>query len=437
MKKMLFTLLALILMLTLAACNSNSGQNGGQASGSPADSADSGATSGEKVKLKLAFKGTGGIYAEPDTFLADFYKANPDIEIEPIYIPADDWDQYLNKIQAMIAAGNSPDVVRVATEGVRLFVDQQLAVPLDSFIDKYPEIAEANADAEPRVQQSLIIDGKTYGYAFDWNNIVTHFNTTMLADADLPIPPMDWSKDDFLRYAQQLTTEKDGQKVFGFAVPTSYFAVSAWLFNNGASILNDNMTESTIDSPQAVEVIQFLQDLVYKYQVAPVPPPKQDNTQQITSGQVAMVSSGRWPFAAYQNNGFTTVDVQKLPKFSTQTDIIGTGSWVVLQKSKHQEEAFKLTGYMSSPGTQTLMLSNYSNQASVSVMASEMPKSIAKNWQAFSQVSDDARPVEAPKSYTELQGIFDRAMSQIYSSQTDVKSVLQKAKEEMDAALAK
>lgn len=69
--------------------------------------------------------------------------------------------------------------------------------------------------------------------------------------------------------------EKDGVKQYAVAVPYGeYFCAEAWLYNNGASYMNDDFTESTINSPESVEVFQLWQDLIYKYGYAPIPEEK-------------------------------------------------------------------------------------------------------------------------------------------------------------------
>jgi len=172
----------------------------------------------------------------------------------------------------MIASGDVPDLIRIAIEGFHIFQSRGLIEPIDKYFDTFPEQLIVLDGLHPRILDPFRVNGELYGLTFDWNNVVTHINTNILKEVGLDMPDADWDYDTFLEYAQKMTfTREDGTKVYGTALPDYYFAASAWLFNNGASMLNDDMTEAAINSPEAVEVFQFLQDLIYKYEVAPRP----------------------------------------------------------------------------------------------------------------------------------------------------------------------
>ena len=71
-------------------------------------------------------------------------------------------------------------------------------------------------------------------------------NKDVFAEKNIELPSADWDKDKFLEIAQALTYEKDGEKVYGTVAPTDYFTVTAWLYNNNASVLNEDMTKCTL-----------------------------------------------------------------------------------------------------------------------------------------------------------------------------------------------
>lgn len=432
----------LLLCAALSACGSSNNANNTNSANATneTDSAKAGTAGGsdnEKAELTLVWSKGEASDAQLKTVLTEFNKMYPNIKVKRIEVVNSSWGDYFNKIQTMIAGGNPPDVIRVAIEGIQMFAKQDLLLPLDDYMAVDPKALDDYADLHPKLQAPFIVDGKTYGFVWDWNNVVMHFNTDKLKAAGLALPDKNWSKDDFLTYAQKLTTETDGKKTYGFAIPNYYFGASAWLFNNDASVLDDTMTTSKLDDPNAVELMQFFQDLIYKYKVAPVPNPKDDQTQMLMSGQIAMMSAGKWPFSTYAKNKFAAVDVQMLPTLKTNKVIFGSGAFPVLKSTKYPDAAYKLSAFLGGVYSQKTTLSDASIPTRISVMNEVLPKTPASNWKVYADSADIAKPVEAPVQYADIESIFSRYMGLILANQSDAATAMKKAKEEIDKALQK
>jgi len=436
LKKVLILCLIVILSIALAGCG-NGNEQSTNGSSAPKNTNNKATGNEKQVELTLAFPGDDGKKELLEKLLETFYEENPNIKVNILYVASEGWGDYFNKLQTMVAGGKAPDVVRVAIEGIEMFVQQDLALALDEYMDANPEVIGDYSDIHPKLQDPFVIDGKTYGFAWDWNNVVMHFNTDMLKAANLPVPSKDWTKDDFIEYAQALTSEKDGKKTYGFAIPNYYFGASAWLFNNEASVLNEEMTTSKLDDPNAIEVMQLFQDLIYKYKVSPVPNPNTDMINQLMAGQVGMISAGKWPFGSYMKNDFTAIDVQFLPTLKTNKVIFGVGAFPVMKSTKHPEESYKLTAFLSGPLSQTNVLSSDSIPARISVMTEVLPKTPATNWAIYAESADIAKAVESPTEYAAIAAVFDRYMSAILSNQMDAATAMKKAKGEIDAILKK
>jgi ABC-type glycerol-3-phosphate transport system substrate-binding protein len=425
------------LCFSLAACSSSNSSNNSKNSNSPNSSQDvkAGGSNDEKADLTLVWAKGDASDAQLKVILTEFNKLYPNIKVKRIEVVNSSWGDYFNKIQTMIAGGNPPDVIRIAIEGVQMFVKQDLLLPLDDYMKAEPNALDNYNDIHPKVQAPFVVDGKTYGFTWDWNNVVMHFNTDKLKEVGLSVPDKNWTKNDFLAYAQKLTTEKDGKKTYGFAIPAYYFGASAWLFNNEASVLDEAMTTSKLDDPNAIEMMQFFQDLIYKYKVAPVPNPKDDSIQMLMSGQIAMMSAGKWPFSAYAKNKFKAIDVQLLPTFKTNKVIFGSGAFPVLKSTKYPDAAYKLSAFLGGVYSQKTTLSDASIPTRISVMNEVLPKTPAANWKIYAESADIAKAVEAPVQYAEIEAIFSRYLSLILSNQSDAATAMKKAKIEIDKVL--
>lgn len=386
-------------------------------------------------KLTLAWLGAGQDKENFDKIISKYTQATG-VEVETVFIPGT-WGEYFTKIQTMIAGGQQVDVAFVAIEGFRMMIDSGLAQPLDPYIEKNKEFADKVLnDMAPELRDALAVDGKIYAFPTEWNDIVIHMNTKMFADAGVELPKADWTKDDFLAAAEKITMEKDGQKQYAFSVPAYYFMIEAWLKNNGVAMMNKEMTKSTINTPEAVEVIQFLQDLIHKYGYAPIPEPNVDPIQQLIDGKVAMGSFGRWPTLSYIANDFTDVAIQYVPKFSTQQNHFGIGGIAVVSDANYDEAAkFALwcgddefIGDYLSVGA----IPARKSLADVLVMSLDMPQ----NKEIFYESANGATPVSAPAAYAECDAIVNAALSKIFVENADVQATLDEAATKMDEALA-
>jgi multiple sugar transport system substrate-binding protein len=437
MKKYGMAGIIVILVFTLAACG-GSPQNGGSSGGAVSNSEQTGKdNSSETVELNVVFPSFTAVKDRLDESLVEFNKTYPNIKVKSTFVTAKAWSDFFTKVQTMVAGGNPPDVARITNEGAQMFAKKNLALPLDDLIAQNQDfLNQVGADdVHPNLAAPYEVDGKKYGYAWEWNNLVVHFNTDLLKKANLPLPSKDWTKEDFLKYAQALTTEKDGKKTYGVYVPTFYFAMSAWLFNNEASVMNADMTESTLTDPKAVEVLQFFHDLIYKYKVAPVPSPNSDTIQMMMNGQIGMFFAGRWPVTTYKNSDFTAFDVQALPKLLTQKAIYGGGAFVVSNSTKHPQEAFLLSTWLNtSEYSQKNLLSGDAIPSRKKVMQDILPNNPPANYKLFMD-AEQVKPVEAPPQYPAIAQTFEKYMSSIFSDEMPVEQALAEAKKEIDGIL--
>lgn len=446
-KKVLAAVLSLCMVMGLAACGSKM-DSGGESAQTDTEqteteqkaSAESKNTKDEDITLTLTMCGDGTTKESLDKLL-EKYTEETGIKVETIFIAAN-WGDYCTKIQTMIGGGEELDCAILAVEGVSKFVDMGVAAPIDDWIAENKELAERVLnDTNPQHQEVFKdAEGSTYALPFSFNNVVMHFNMARLEAAGLELPAADWTKDEFLEYCEALTSEKDGVKQYAVALPYGeYFCTEAWLFNNNASYMNEDFTQSTINSPESVEVFQLMQDLVYKYGYAPVPEENVSAIEQLMNGQCAMGSWGRWPTANYIASDFKDAAVQYLPGFKTNQQIFGIDGIFTIASSKHLEEAKDLAGWMSQVEFAGEYLSAGNIPASNS-LAEEKIKAlgIPENCEVFykDSITTDYKAVSAPPQFTECSNIVTTALSEILVNQSDVQSTLDDAAAQMNEILA-
>ena len=87
-----------------------------------------------------------------DIFNVDY----PNIKVNLIGVPGDNWSGYLNGTATLIAGGEQPDIIWVATEGVRLLVSLGLLRPFDDLMERdSADLGDFFDDVDPKLLDSF------------------------------------------------------------------------------------------------------------------------------------------------------------------------------------------------------------------------------------------------------------------------------------------
>lgn len=380
-----------------------------------------------------------------DGIIASFHEKTPGVEVTYLPIPGDSWGEYFDKVSTMIAGGNAPDVLRVAIEGIRLFVSRELALPIDNLIEGDEEITEFKADVSEKLLEPFVIDGQTYGFPFDWNNMVMFYNTTMFAEAGLDTPKEDWTIDEWLETAKTLTKRAEGSteaEVFGFGTAVQYFAgMIPWIFNFGGNLLSDDWTESRVNSPEVLEAITFMRDLIWTHKVAPQAPSSHNDILNLAaSGKLAMWGGGRWPTLTLTTAGFFDFDVQYWPTGKDYMTNYGVGAFPILNSTSHVAEAFTWVKYLTGVEAFTVITKlGQSIPARRSLAKSDAmfelpPANAAIYYESID--SRPARPVPSPAQYNVVEATMRRYLGQILANEAEPQVALEAAHTEVSQILA-
>jgi ABC-type glycerol-3-phosphate transport system substrate-binding protein len=218
-----------------------------------------------------------------------FKKKHPNIDVIIEIAPWQTVDQQL--LQAT-AAGKGPDVVRIYSPNLPIQVGGKSIIPLDSFFEYWTK--EQREDfLFP--QNDTVFDGKKMAFYGDIRTYLLWYRADMLDAKNVKLPH---SLDELAEVARELTTDK----VVGYAVGLSrasnatslmeWFIPSLW--GLGGELTKPDGT-AAFSGEAGVRLLQWLQDLVYKYKVMPVGATiwTADTVFDMTkAGTVAMSSQG-------------------------------------------------------------------------------------------------------------------------------------------------
>jgi multiple sugar transport system substrate-binding protein len=264
------------------------------------------------------------------------------------------------KTNAQLAAGNPPDLFQQEAGGAIGFIGKNQVLPLDAFIkrDKY-DLADFFERSYPQYEWK----GKKYGISKGMSNQSMYINQTLFNQSGVAVPPVKstdtgWDFNTFVNAAERLT-KRNGSETgqWGFILGRGLRGgFGQWIRANGGDLFDKDFTKCTLNEARAVEALQFMQDLMYKYRVAPTPKEEMalggPNPLFINQGIVAMRID---PVSTLLNHRAATFqwDLAVNPKGNGSTGKrVTTGggqAWLIPAASKNQEEAWAFMKHAISP----------------------------------------------------------------------------------------
>jgi len=410
---------------------------------------DAGGADGSGDELQFLFWNWGPD-AEPGwRSIADEFEAeHNDVTVDLTPVSGQNWGEYLSNAATMIAGGASPDLIYTATEGVKFLLLNDMILPIDEYLAADDEAQALVDDMAPNLVDGLRDDGSLYALPYAWNNMVIYYNTDRFAEVGLEPPAPDWTIEEFVETAKALTEDTDGDGQpdrYGYAWDSNelFAGVTPWVMNFGGSLASEDLCTATVDSPEVVDAISFLHDLIYTHGVSPAPIPLSEIFPQFQNGDIAMFGAGRWPLASLLPEGFEAFDIQIYPEVESQTTLFGVGGFPILKSSENPELAFELAKFASSPeiqsravGTEQAPATDIPALRSVAAEISELGLSPANSALYYESVEEyDAALVPAPAAFAEFENTIIRNLALIMADELSVTDGLGGAQSELESVV--
>ena len=265
----------------------------------------------------------------------------------------------LEKTNAQLAAGTPPDLIQQEVTGAIGLIAKNQLLPLDNLIkrDKF-DLSDFFERSYPQFEWK----GKKHGISKGMSNQSLYINQTLFQQAGVSAPPVKandagWDFNTFLNAAERLTKRNGNETVqWGFILGRGLRGgFGQWIRANGGEFFDKDFTKCTLNEPRAVEALQFMQDLMYKYRVSPTPrdemaaggPGPMFIQQGMAGMRIDPVSNlGNHRAAQFQ------WDLAVNPKGNGTTGKrVTTGGgqgWLIVSGSKNQEEAWAFLKHATS-----------------------------------------------------------------------------------------
>jgi multiple sugar transport system substrate-binding protein len=363
------------------------------ASAAPSAAAACGSYSGPAATISYAIWGDTTELANQQKIVDAFTAMNPTIKVN---VTVADWETYWPKLLTSLAGGNAPDVFLM--DGP-LFPDYQTRGQL---LDLSPLIARDGFDttqlADLAVKDFTGTDGHQYGLPRDMSTVGLYFNKKMFDAAGLPYPDATWDWAKLVEVATKLTkTSGSTTTQWGFYTETSdmenYWSSLVW--QAGGDILSPDKTTAVIDSAQAAQGIQFLQDLIYKHKVM-LQPVAGGTGDAFENGQAAMEANGSWLVPTHEAAGID-FGVAPLPAGPAgQATSVNPSGVVISQGTRSPDAAWEFVKCYTGPVM----------QAKIAALKASMPANKQVLAQQYATSFDGGKTFADALAYAHLKPSF-------------------------------
>lgn len=324
--------LAAVLLLS-AACSSKNDSNGaGGAAANAGDSTDGSASNAMAKKLKItAFEGYWGKVQPSDSPGVKAIDEKFNIDYKPEFVPM---EQAQQKIAVLMASGSQPDILGL--EGVDSnfikWAKQGAFLPLNDYIDKYPELKQIPKS----IWDAVSVDGKIYGIPQYFH--IKYMNSAIIRKdwLDKLGLQMPTNYDELLQVSKAFTDQDpdgNGKKdTYGFATSKGidwnnrmgvYYDIGAWYHKNDQG----QLIPGIISDDANLDRLKFMQEA---YAAGAVPKD--------------------WPVMEYNDakqifwSGKAGIYYEGLPGSATQ--------WKLLSENAPDAEVVPLPPFQAPDGTQ-------------------------------------------------------------------------------------
>jgi ABC-type glycerol-3-phosphate transport system substrate-binding protein len=424
----------------------------------------------DEVNLRAVIINAPRVEAFQD-ILPAFQEANPNVNVEFIGIPGDDWTNFIQRVSVMLAGGQQLDNVELGLEGFQLFTTNNILVQLDDLVVNDPDMEDYFQDVAPNLIECVMSDGHLYNLAFLWAAPGIYYNRNLFEQAGLERPENDWTHEDFAAAARAISGL--GDDIFGYAWPNRQFAgFIVWSYVNATNLLEPihspeggwlwdrfypDMSEeeranrgggytwgmSNAHDANNVEALEFLIELERDGAAFMTSANFGDVIGPFTAGTVGMMPSHRAFIAAFAANGLTPddYDVVYHPMWKSQTASIGASGLAVLTLSDYQEAAFALLKHITGRDTQATFISGGRHTASRRSVtnAPDQNDGIApEHWENYYGAVDELEslPFAAPPNNRDYVASMTKWFSLAVAGDMTAQEAMDGFTEEVDALLA-
>lgn len=268
-----------------------------------------------------------------------FNASRDDINVTLNLVP-----DYDTRLQTSLAGGAPPDVFYIDSFRLPDLVEAGAVEPAEGRIEDPDDFYES-------LRAAFTYNGTFYCPPKDFSTLALEYNIDMFDAAGLDYPNEDWTWEDLEAAAAELSNPDEG--IYGMVLSADMARWIAFLYQAGGTVANEDFTEMTLTSDEAMAATEFYVGLVEQgYAQQPSELDSGWAGEAFGKGRAAMAMEGNWivPFLADQfpdlNYGVT-----QLPAGEQEATMAFTVCYAVPADipDDRKEAAFEVVNYLTGP----------------------------------------------------------------------------------------
>ncbi len=398
---------------------------------------------GQAVHLNLTNFSIVEVATIFNSLVDQFQKENPDISVT--YTPTT--DNYFPKLLTQAAGGLLPDVFWMNAQNLGAWVVR------NQLLDLTPVAKAANYDFQDFWKAGIdaySVKGELMALPGQVNDRALFFNQALFQTAGIKPPPLaygdtNWNFQAFVDAAKALTIgagTRGAAAQYGCLVPDSFIFYAPWIWANGGDFMNADRTEAMVTAPATVEAFQFLQDLIYKYKVAPTPAvlSTENGLSLFATGKIGMATEELTQITFLRKNAeHFNWDTGLLPAgragFANQSS--GPG-WAIGKSTKFVDQSWKLASFLVSADAETKLAAGGAALPSRISVAQQIwghPTMTPLHGNIFLDGLHYVKPNPFVWNWSEIENMLIKELAYLWDGSQTAEKVMQTIKPQMDKLL--
>ncbi|MCA9908804.1 MAG: sugar ABC transporter substrate-binding protein [Anaerolineae bacterium] len=370
------------------------------------------------VSLRVDDWSSGDRVEYMNQVIAAFEEENPCIDV--VLEPNIGDDQNTRRL-TWLAAGTSPDLMAYPPEWAALYMessDGQAYIDLSDYVNGNDGIA-IGEDVYQGIYEQGFYAGSPVALPKDYSTSSFYINTALFDAAGIPYPEEGWTWDDVLDIAMQLTLDANGNNAaspdfdpenvvqWGIDIVNDgwWRAFQSYLQSWGVLTISEDGTTTTgmLNTPEAVEALEWYRDLVFVHHVAP----SGSAIGAVEGGRVQMFQDGVIAMGITYHGPWWQDVLNETPNLSWTVAPVPAGpgghhsvlmwlGWGISGQSEHPAEAWKLLKWLTTePGQRVFALKALSGNP---VVSQEMQRDTDPYWGVYIAETNYLGPLEELRS---------------------------------------
>lgn len=363
-----------------------------------------------------------------DTIISAFQEVHPDIAIEVETAPFAD---YFTLLQAGVASGDAPDVFELNYENFVTYAANGTLMDLSGMVSD-------DAPFYPRALEAFSYDGQQMALPETFSTVLLFYNADLFDAAGVDYPTAEWTWDDATAAAEAISAL--GDDTWGLFSPVQFWEFYKKAAQNGeCEFLNEDATESLINSPACVETLEWMVNVMNS---GLMPTAAQlsgvSDSELFLSGKLGMIVTGIWMFGAFEEANFAW-DVQLEPMMNQHAHHFFANGVAVSSSTGNAEAAAAWAEFLTS----SEVAASVRVESAWELPALDQPEYF-ESYLALTPPANRAAVFQALESpvtppvivrQNEMQDAVNALITRVVDGELTAQEALDMAKEEIDGLL--